>query len=80
MQRDVFKIIQPSCWMVSVDLKDAFYSIPVNENFPKILKFKWVGELYVNPTGYSEARRIFATMLKPTFATLRNKVSVTIYL
>ena len=48
--------------------------------FQKILKFKWIGEFYVNPTGYSEARRIFATMLKPTFATLRNKVSVTIYL
>ena len=25
---DACKIIQPNCWMASVDLKDAFYTIP----------------------------------------------------
>ena len=27
---NVFKIIQPNCWMTSVDLKETFYTIPIH--------------------------------------------------
>ena len=27
---NVFKIIQPNCWMISVDLKETFYNIPIH--------------------------------------------------
>ena len=33
--QDVLTIIKPSVWMASVDLKDAFYSIPVHKDRQK---------------------------------------------
>lgn len=35
---DIFKIIQPNCWMTNVDL-DAFYSIPINIDHQNISNF-----------------------------------------
>ena len=32
---DVFKNIQLNCWMASVDLKDAFYTIPIHNAYQK---------------------------------------------
>ena len=32
---DVFKIIQPNCWMAGVDLKYAFYTIPIHNGYQK---------------------------------------------
>ena len=34
---NVFKIIQPNCWMASVDLKNAFYTIPIHNTYQSIL-------------------------------------------
>ena len=34
---DVFKIIQPNCWMTRVALKDAFYTIPIQMHTKIIL-------------------------------------------
>ena len=36
---DVFKIIQPNCWMASADLKDAFYTILIHNAYQKYFKF-----------------------------------------
>ena len=30
--------IQSDCWMTSVDLKDAFYSVPIHKDHQKIFK------------------------------------------
>ena len=43
---DVFKIIQPNCWMASVDLKDAFYTIPIHNAYQKYFKFMWYQKFY----------------------------------
>ena len=32
---DVFKIIQPNCWMAGVDLKYAFYTIHIHNGYQK---------------------------------------------
>ena len=37
--QDVFKIIQPNCWMASADLEHAFYSVPRHKDHKKCLKF-----------------------------------------
>ena len=34
--QDVFKIIQPNCWMVSVDLNNALCSVLIQKNHLKI--------------------------------------------
>ena len=36
----VFKIIKPNAWMASVDLKDAFFTVPIHESHQKLIKFK----------------------------------------
>ena len=35
---DVFKIIQPNGWMASVDLKDAFNTMPIHNAYQKYFK------------------------------------------
>ena len=75
--QDVLKIIQPSCWMASIDLKDAFFSVPIHKSHRKYLKFKWLGKIYKYlgmPNGYSEGMRIFTKILKPPFLFCKNKV------
>ena len=74
--KNVIDILQPHSWMASVDLKDAFYSIHVNENYQKFFKFKWKGKLYKYlgmPNGYGEAMRIFTKLLKVPFSVLRSE-------
>ena len=43
---DVFKIIQPNSWMAIVDLKDAFYIIPIHNAYQKYFKSMWYQKFY----------------------------------
>ena len=68
------EMMRPNCWMGSVDLKDAYYSIPIKQEFRKFLRFRWEEELYqftVLPNGLACAPRIFTKVLNPVFAQLR---------
>jgi hypothetical protein len=40
------KLIRPGCFMASIDLKDAYYSIPVADEDRKFLMFEWKGTFY----------------------------------
>jgi hypothetical protein len=40
------KLIRPGCFMASIDLKDAYYSIPVADEDGKFLMFEWKGTFY----------------------------------
>lgn len=40
------KIITPNCFMSSVDLKNAHYSIPVATEHQKVLQFFWEKRLF----------------------------------
>ena len=42
--RTALKLIRPACLMASVDLKDAYYSIPIAEEDRKLLMFQWKGK------------------------------------
>ena len=62
--------------MTSLDLKHAYYSIPIAKKHQKYLKFMWNNELYAFtyfPMGLSSSPRIFTKLMKPVFATLRSK-------
>lgn len=41
----VLRMITPGCYMASIDLKDAYYCIPVSKNYQKYLKFYWNSKL-----------------------------------
>ena len=62
--------------MASVDLRDAYYSIPIDTEHQKYLKFHWRGKLLeftCLPNGLCCAPRLFTKVLKPVYATLRRK-------
>ena len=70
------RLMTPSCFMTSVDLKDAYYSVPIADEHQKYLKFLWQDQLYAFtclPMGLTSSPRIFTKILKPVFATLRSK-------
>ena len=73
--RNVISMMQPDCWMASLDLKDAYYSVPIHPKSRRFLKFICPkGNVYKYPTlpnGYRDAARIFTKLLKPVFGTLR---------
>jgi len=64
------------CFMASLDLRDAYYSVPIHTDHQKYLKFIWNEQLYkfvCLPNGLASAPRIFTKLLKPVYAHLRQK-------
>ena len=71
----VLKLVTPNCWMASLDLKDAYYSVRIHPEFQKFLKFFYHGTLYkysVFPNGLCICPKNFAKMMKPPFTTTRS--------
>ena len=63
-------------YFASVDLKDAYFSIPIHKEYRKYLRFVWNGKHYqfkVLPQGLASSPRVFTKILKPVYATLRKK-------
>ena len=70
----VLNLITPGAYMASLDLKHAYYTIPIAVEHRKFLKFVWNGQLYefrTLPMGLSSSPRIFTKVMKPPLATLR---------
>jgi hypothetical protein len=70
------KLMRPGCFMTSIDLRDAYYSVPITPEHRKYLKFMWRGVLYQFtslPMGLTSSPRLFTKILKPVFATLRSR-------
>ena len=68
-------MLRENCWMASVDLRDAYYSVRVHEQDRKFLRFMWNGIIYqftCMPNGLACAPRFFTKLLNPIFAYLRN--------
>ena len=68
------KLMGAGCFMASVDLKDAYYSIPIATEDRQLLKFEWEGNYFhftCLPNGLASAPRLFTKVLKPVFANLR---------
>ena len=70
---NVIHMVQHNSCMASVDLKNAFYSIPVKIEYQKSLKFLWdMSYQYTAiPNGYTDAMRIFTKIMKPPFPLLQ---------
>ena len=62
--------------MAVLDLKDAYYSVPINPQHRKFLRFEFKGSLYeftCLPNGLASAPRVFTKLMKPVYVTLRSK-------
>ena len=44
--KSVIQLMEKDCFMALVDLRDAYYSVPMSVHSQKYLKFTWVGKLY----------------------------------
>ena len=62
--------------MASIDLRDAYYTIPVARDHQQYLTFSWKGVYYCYtclPNGYSQAPYIFTKLVKVPFGYLRKQ-------
>ena len=73
--KNVLHMVKSEVWMASVGLKDAYYSVPIHEEYQKHLKFRWEYPLkfIAMPNGYGPAMRAFTKLTKPLFSFLRSE-------
>ena len=65
--KSVLNLITRDCFMASIDLKDVYYSVKIDERFQKYLKFIWHKKLYefvCFPNGLSPCQRKFSKLTK----------------
>lgn len=70
----VLELVHMNDQFGSIDLSDAYFSVPVAQDHWKYFKFMWNGVLYaykVMMFGLSPAPRIFTKICKPILASLR---------
>ena len=70
----VIDIVRPYVYMVSIDLKDPFCSIPIHPARQKYLKFVALSKIYQYthiPNGYGPAMCIFTKVFKVPFSRLQ---------
>ena len=70
------QLMSRGCYLASVDLKDAYYSVPMAPQDRKYLRFVFQGQLFqftCLPNGLAEAPRKFTKLLKVPFAHLRGQ-------
>ena len=69
-------LLRPNDWTVKLDLKDAYFCVPMHEDFRKHLRFKWRSstmEFNCLPFGYGPAPRKFTKIFRPFVAFLRKR-------
>lgn len=74
--KHVVSMVRPNCLMASVDLKDAYYSVPTNQDHQKSLNVSGMGSYYqitCLPNRLACAPRLFTQLLKPAYSTLRKQ-------
>ncbi len=77
-------LLRPGDFMATIDLKDAYFSVPIDLRDRKYLRFLWDNALYeftCLPFGYSLVPRVFTKILKPVQSALRSRgIRVVFYL
>ena len=67
-------LVKPNVYFGSLDLRQAYYSLPIQKCCRKFLRFVWEGVVYEYtclPNGLSSRPRIFSKLLKPMYSALR---------
>ena len=82
--KNLRSLLKEGDFMVKIDLKDAYYSIPLNTNSRKFVRFEWQGNLYEFTClmfGLGPGPRIFTKLLKVPITLLRRlKIRIIIYI
>ena len=70
------RLMSPRCYMASIDLTDAYFSVPVALAHRKFLRFEFQGKLLqftCLPMGLKSSPLVFTKLLKPVYSSLRRK-------
>ena len=82
--QSVLPLIKKDNYFASIDLVDAYFSVPVAPSERKWLRFLWNGVLFqytCMPQGLTSAPRLFTKLLKPVLAHLRSVgISIIMYI
>ena len=80
----ILNLITKDCFMISVDLKEAYYSVKISESFQQYLKFEFRDKLYkfvCSPNGLAPCPRKFTMITKVPLSDLRlRKIVVSGYI
>lgn len=74
--RTVSKLISKYDYMTNIDLKEAYFFIPIHLSSRKFLRFKFKNQTYefqCLPFGLSSAPYVFTKLMRPVTAYLRNR-------
>lgn len=77
----IIKLMTKNCYMASLDMKDAYYTIPIRENDKKYLRFRWDEKIFqfnALPNGLSCCPRKFTKILKPALANLHKSGHISV--
>ena len=44
--RTAVKLVYEECFMASIDLPNAYYTIPIHNDFREFLSFRWSGRIF----------------------------------
>ena len=72
--KDVIHLIYPNCFVMTVDFKDAYFSVYIHPENRKWFQFLWNDQAFhftCLPQGLTSAPRIFTKLLKPVLSHLR---------
>ena len=73
--KSALTIVTPNCFFGCIDLKQAYFSIPVSVESQGWLVYWWHGLYFaftVLANGLSSAPRVYTKIMKPVFSSLRN--------
>lgn len=73
--RTTIKLISKNSFLCTIDLKDAYFLLPINIEYKKYLRFTFHDKLYefnVLPFGLNTAPLVFTKLMKPVMCLLRS--------
>ena len=69
-------LVTPDIYMASLDIRNAYYSIPIDKSYQRFLTFKFEEKFYsftCLPNGLSTGPYIFTRIMKPILSNLRKQ-------
>ena len=69
-------LLQRGDWMTRINIKDAYFTIPIHPQHQKFLTFQWKGKCFqftCLPFGLVSAPRVFTKILRPVVGFLRSR-------